>query len=244
MQSCFVVWLITNFIHRPCTISGLSNYCSLCIQFHPPLLYRSSCKDNKVPLSTCFCIHWQLGNISVGTTWLLQNLWDSVRPCGTIWDSVTPSRTVWDSVGQFGTMGAQGALDGAWGVRQDRCGNATAPANVPATLLQCSLNRCPSYCALPLILCSRCVLVQYSLNKSLRRISLPETLRLRLPAISFPDLMKRQSSDNRRYTQWGHKGEIWDANNIQNDPLRLGRQCSFDEIDNSGLWSRECTCRR
>ena len=35
-----------------------------------------------------------------------------------------------------------------------------------------------------------------------------------------------------------HKGEIWGANNIPNDPLRLGEQCSFDEIDNSGLWSR------
>ena len=61
--------------------------------------------------------------------------------------------------------------------------------------------------------------------------------------ISFPDLMKRHSPDNRIYTM--RVGvDIWGANNIlndplkageqyiwgANDPLKVGEQCSFQEI--------------
>ena len=59
----------------------------------------------------------------------------------------------------------------------------------------------------------------------------------------FPRFNEKAVGQSKIYTM-RHKGEIWGANNIPNDPLRLGRQCSFDEIDNSGLWFRECTCRR
>ena len=53
----------------------------------------------------------------------------------------------------------------------------------------------------------------------------------------FPGFNEKAVGQSKIYTMRA-QGEIWGANNIPNDPLRLAEQCSFDEIDNSGLWSR------
>ena len=139
--------------------------CSLCIQstkvnslgsvfclgtgfcFPPPLLYRSSCSENNVPLPTCFFIHWKLGNISVGRTWLLQNVWVSVGKWGTVWDSSGQ----WGHGGRLMVHEASGKTD-------------VAMPLLPPMFLQLSCNvpwagappivQCPSYCAADVRLCN------------------------------------------------------------------------------------------